>query len=126
MVEHTNLIDKSHYAGRSLVYLANYIHRNDPRFALSDSEILKIYTSILKKINPKFQSSWIYKSHVSRVPRAQTLFSTGSLINRPPMKLSVPRIYLANIDMMYPHDRNFNLAAELGNKVARLVIEDIV
>lgn len=125
MVEHTNLIDKSQYENRYIVYLANYIHRDDKRFAMPDEEILKTYTKILKKVNPAFSDSWIIQSHVSRVPRAQTIFGLGSLHNRPPIQLPIHGIYMANIDQMYPHDRNFNLGVELGRKVANAIMNNV-
>ncbi len=120
MIEHTNMIDKKHYGGRTLVYLANYLHRNDPRFKVSDEEIMKDYTEILKKLNSDYNDSWILKSYISRVPRAQTIFSTGALINIPPTKIN-DNIYLSNIDQMYPHDRNLDQGIELGRKVANII-----
>ncbi len=122
MVEHTNLIDKKNYGGRSLVYLANYIHRDNPRFKESDEVVINTYTSILKKLNPKFNSSWITKATVSRVPRAQTIFGLNSFSNRPPVRL-LHNVFLANIDQMYPHDRNFNLGVELSKRVSRIMIQ---
>lgn len=121
MVEHTNLIDKKYYGNRSLVYLANYIHRDESRFKESDETVVNTYTSILKKLNPEFKMSWIIKSTVSRVPRAQTIFGLNSFSNRPPIKL-LHNVFLANIDQMYPHDRNFNLGVELGKKVAKMIV----
>lgn len=120
MVEHTNMIDKKYYGGRTLVYLANYIHRDDPRFITSDEEIIKEYTQILKSINSNYKDSWILKSYISRVPRAQTIFSTGALKTLPPFKLA-DNIYMANIDQMYPHDRNLDQGIELGKKVAAMI-----
>jgi len=120
MVEHTNMIDKKHYGGRTILYLANYLHRDDPRFKTADEDVLKEYTQILKKINNNFKDSWILKSYISRVPRAQTIFSTGALKTLPPFKLT-ENIYMANIDQMYPHDRNLDQGIELGKKVASMI-----
>ena len=105
-----------------LVYLANYIHRDNPRFKESDEVVINTYTSILKKLNPKFNSSWITKATVSRVPRAQTIFGLNSFSNRPPVRL-LHNVFLANIDQMYPHDRNFNLELELSKRVSRIMIQ---
>src|SRR5258708_2378563 len=121
MVEHTNMINSSSYGKRSIVYLANYIHRDDKRFTLSDKEIVKEYTSILKKINPKFSDSWIIKTYVSRVPRAQTIFQLDALKNKPSIQTPLKNIYMINIDQMYPHDRNLNQGIELGKKVAKMI-----
>lgn len=121
MVEHTNMVDKKYYGGRTIVYLANYLYRDDPRFKISDEEVLEQYTEILKKLNKDYDKSWILKSYISRVPRAQTIFGTGALKTIPPMKLTED-IYLSSIDQMYPHDRNLDQGIELGKKVARLIL----
>lgn len=125
MVEHTNLVDKRYYGNTHLVYLANYIHRSDKRFAMSEEEVLATYTQILKKLNPSFNKSWIRKHHLSRVPRAQTIFGLRSLSSRPPIVLPTDRIFLANIDQMYPHDRNLNLGVELGTRTAKILQTNI-
>jgi protoporphyrinogen oxidase len=121
MVEHTNLIDRKNYGNRSLVYLANYLHRDSARYKESDEMVVRSYISILKKLNPQFKNSWIKKSTISRVPRAQTIFGLGSLQNRPPIQI-LHNIFLGNIDQMYPHDRNFNLAVELSKKIAKMIV----
>lgn len=121
MVEHTNMLDKKYYGGRHVVYLANYIHRNDERFRKSDEEVLQEYTSILKRINPSFKKSWIIKSYISRVPRAQTIFEIGALKKIPPIELPLPNLYMINIDQMYPHDRNLNQGIGLGKKVTAII-----
>jgi protoporphyrinogen oxidase len=121
MVEHTNFINSSQYQGKHLIYLANYIHRNDPRFKLSDKEVFENYTSVLQKINKDFKKNWITKHHISRVPRAQTIFQLSALEHIPPMKTEIEGIYTANIDQMYPHDRNLNQGIKLGLEVASLI-----
>jgi protoporphyrinogen oxidase len=120
MVEHTNMIDKKYYGGKTLVYLANYLHRDDPRFKATDKDVIKEYTQILKEINKDYDDSWILKSYISRAPRAQTIFKTGALKTLPPFKLD-DNIYMANIDQMYPHDRNLDMGIEAGKKVSSMI-----
>ena len=121
MVEHTNFIPESEYGGKHIVYLANYLHRNDPRFKFSDEEVLERYTTVLKKMNKDFKKTWISKYYISRVPRAQTIFQLNALQHKPNMKTPIKNVYLANIDQMYPHDRNLNQGIELGMKVVSLL-----
>ena len=121
MIEHTNFIPSSEYGGKHLVYLANYLHRDDPRFKLSDEEVMEQYTSVLKRMNKNFKKSWIEQSVISRVPRAQTIFQLDALRHKPPMKTPIKNVYMANIDQMYPHDRNLNQGIELGMRVVSLL-----
>lgn len=125
MIEHTNFISPKVYKGTSIVYLANYIHRDDKRFKMTDEKIIEEYTGFLKKLNKNFDESWIIKTRVFRVPRTQTIFKLFSLKSRPPVKLPVPNVYMVNIDQMYPHDRNLNQGVELGKKVARIVLQPL-
>ncbi len=124
MVEHTQMVPIEQYNGKHIVYLANYIHRSNKRFRMTDEEVVAEYITVLKKINSKFDNSWIIKAHVSRVPRAQTIFQTGYLNNIPSMKTEMENVYLANIDQMYPHDRNLNQGIELGLKVATIILNE--
>lgn len=121
MVEHTNMLDKKYYGGRSIVYLANYLHRENKRFKISDVEVLREYASVLKKINKDYDDSWIIKSYISRIPRAQTIFSTGAFKRLPPIKLPCPNMYMVNIDQMYPYDRDLNQGIQLGKKVVEII-----
>ena len=125
MVEHTNLIPAREYGNRHVVYLANYIHRSKKRFQMDEKAIINEYANFLKTINPKFDKSWILKAHLARVPRTQTIFHTGALKTRPPHRLPVKNLYMANIDHMYPHDRNLNLGVMLGTRVSSMIMEDI-
>ncbi len=121
MIEHTNMIDKKYYGGRSIVYLANYLHRTDKGYKTSDEEVLRQYTSILNKFNKNYDDSWIIKSYISRIPRAQTIFHTGTLGKLPPIQLPSSNIYMINIDQMYPYDRDLNQGIGLGKEVAALL-----
>lgn len=121
MVEHTNFVSENDYDSKHIVYLANYLHRDSDEFKISEDEILKKYTRILKKMNPSFKKSWITESHISKVPRAQTIFSLGALDELPDIETPVKGIYMVNIDQMYPHDRNLNQGISLGQKVAERI-----
>lgn len=121
MIEHTNMLNKKYYGGRSLVYLANYMHKNDRKFKITDEEVLSQYTSVLKKFNKNYDNSWIIKSYISRIPHAQTIFHTGALNKLPPIRLPLSNLYMINIDQMYPYDRDLNQGAKLGKKIAKLI-----
>lgn len=121
VIEHTNMIPSSRYAGKTLVYLANYLHRTHSRYKESEKSIVREYTAFLKVLNPAFRRSWISHLRLMRVPRAQTIFRLGALQRLPPMRL-LPNVFMVNIDQMYPHDRNLNQGVVLGQKVAQLIL----
>lgn len=117
IVEHTNFMDKKHYNNEHLVYLGNYLETNDPRYTMSDKELLSLYDPWIKKINPDYASSLIaYKTF--HAPFAQPIIFRNYSKNIPSTKTPLKNVYLANIQQVYPWDRGTNYAVELGEKIA--------
>ena len=54
LVEHTNYMDPTDYAGRHLVYLGNYRPMNDPIFAATKQALLEEFLPHLVVFNPGF------------------------------------------------------------------------
>lgn len=122
VVEHTNFIDKSHYAGRHLLYIGNYLPDNHPYLKKKPPELLKIFTPYLKKINSQFDNLTIRNLYLFSAPYAQPVITVGCK----PLTLQTPikNLYLANLDCVYPWDRGTNYAIELGEKVAEIADEN--
>lgn len=122
LVEHTNMIDSKYYEKKSVVYLGNYFYRKDKRFLKKDEDLIKEYLGALKKINPLFDKSWVIRTHLARLPRAQTIFGLGALKKIPKIQIPDKNIFIVNIDQMYPHDRTIDQGIELGQKAAKLIL----
>ena len=69
VIEHTNLIDKSLYGGRHIVYLTNYPDPKSELYQKSGEELLEDFIPHLKKINPDFDRSWILNYHHTKWTR---------------------------------------------------------
>lgn len=69
MVEHTNMLSPRDYGGKSVAYLANYIHRDDLRFNMSDKEIIETYSAILKKSIPHSTKNGFMHRIFQRFPK---------------------------------------------------------
>ncbi len=121
IVEHTNYIPGSHYAGDTLVYIGNYLSPDHNYFSLTSEQLLEIFTPHLKKINPGFSLQWVKKSWVWQAKFAQPIVTRNYSRNIPPLTTPLKNVYLANIQQVYPWDRGTNYAVELGQKVAELV-----
>ncbi|MDO8269787.1 MAG: FAD-dependent oxidoreductase [Candidatus Levybacteria bacterium] len=120
IVEHTNFMNKKNYNNEHLLYIGNYMETSDPRFSMTDDQLLKLYDPWLKKINPNYQSSVI--SHQSfHAPFAQPIIPKNYSSKLPPLKTPLKNVYLANIQQVYPWDRGTNYAVELGEKVSKLI-----
>lgn len=122
IVEHTNYMDKKYYNNEHLVYLGNYLTTDDPRFLLNKEEKLKQVDPFLKKINPEYRKSLIGYEFF-KAPFAQPVIPTNYSKMIPPMTTPLSRVYLANIEQVYPWDRGTNYAVELGEEVAKLVTQ---
>ena len=125
LIEHTNYIPRSRYGGRHILYISNYLFEDHPLFRKPKSGVLELYLPALAKINPEFDPSWILDSHHFRADYAQPVVTLGYGDRRPDMRSSVPGLYLCCMAQIYPEDRGMNYAIVYGDKVARLILEDL-
>lgn len=121
IVEHTNFMDKARYNNEHLVYLGNYLALDDPRFPLSKQELMKKYAPYLRKINPDYHKNLI-DFELFKTPFAQPIIPINYSKLLPPFATPLKNVYLANIQQVYPWDRGTNYAVELGEKVAKLIM----
>lgn len=123
VVEHTNFMDSKNYNNEHLVYLGHYLPVGHPYFAMSDKELLKTLDPFIKKLNPDYKKSLIGIKKFS-VPFAQPIIQINYSRIIPSFRTPMDRVFLANMQQVYPWDRGTNYAAELGIKVANLMSEE--
>ena len=121
LVEHTNMIDPSHYAGDHLLYLGDYLPPNHRYFDLSAAELLDEFAPHLVKFNPNFRREWVTGAWVHRAKYAQPVPPAGYLAMIPDVRTPLPGLYFASMSQVYPWDRGTNFAVELGRKVAGMI-----
>ena len=102
-VEHTNFMEKKHYANAHLLYLAKYT--NSP-ISLDN---LKFKIKNLKLLRSTF------------IPYAQPLYTPEFAKIKPLLANPLPNLYFANMEMTYPYDRGTNYAVKVGREVAKSV-----
>ncbi len=124
LVEHTNYMDPKLYNNDHVVYLGNYLDPKHRYFSMTAEQILAEFKPYLLKINPSFKSSWVKHVWAWKSEFAQPIMTTGYSKLIPEIKTSLPNVYLANIQQVYPWDRGTNYAVELGIKVALLCINN--
>ena len=124
IIEHTNMIDKSLYGGRHVVYISNYPDRNSELYGLEPEELLDLFTPHLRKINADFDRSWVQKYHHHRVDGAQPIISRNYSQRIPSHRTPVARLYLANTTQIFPEDRGTNYSIRMGRQVARMMMDD--
>ena len=124
VIEHTNMIDRSLYGGRHIVYFSNYPSRDSELYRKSGDELLEEFIPHLRKINPEFDRSWILGYHHHKVDGAQPIIGVNYSQRIPDHRTPIKNLYLANTTQIYPEDRGTNYSVRMGRKVARMVLED--
>jgi protoporphyrinogen oxidase len=125
VIEHTNYVPPSEYQGRHLIYVSNYMERDDPRFRMRASELFEIYAPHLKRINPAFAPDWIEQKFVLRAEAGQPVITCNYSQRIPRHRTPLEGLYLANTLQIYPEDRGVNYSVRLGQEISQLVNEDI-
>ncbi len=124
IIEHTNMLPKEWYGGRNVVYLTNYLHRNDELFGMSPDELTDLYFEHLPKFNPGFNRSWVKDVHYNAVSAAQPIIGTNYGGKKPDHRTPFERIYLANTTQIYPEDRGTNYSIRMGREVSEMIMSD--
>ena len=121
VIEHTNMVPTELYGGKHIVYLTNYLTRENPLYRLNKNQLLKEYLPHLRHINQNFDPSWIEESYLHHVDAAQPIIGTHYSQLLPEHKMPIKGVYLANTTQVYPEDRGTNYSVRMGRKVALML-----
>ncbi|QUG99552.1 NAD(P)/FAD-dependent oxidoreductase [Saccharopolyspora erythraea] len=119
VVEHTNMVDPAEYGGRHVVYVGNYVPRDDWRFTTEPNELLEAYVPWLRKLNPEFDLSWVRDWHFSKAGFAQPVVTPQYRALIPPHRTSMRNVTLATMSQIYPQDRGQSYAIQMAHDVVR-------
>ena len=125
VIEQTNFLSPDTYDGKHVVYLSNYLSRDDPMYGMTHEALLKEYVPHLRKINPGFEEEWIVESYHHRVDAAQPIVGVNYSDRIPEHRTPIDGLYLANTTQVYPEDRGTNYSVRMGRRVARLMMDDM-
>jgi protoporphyrinogen oxidase len=125
VIEHTNYVPPSEYQGRHLIYVSNYLERDNPIYSMKANELFDLYEPHLQRINPAFDASWIEKKIVLRAEAGQPLITCNYSQRIPDHRSPIKGLYLANTLQIYPEDRGTNYSVRLGKTISRIVDEDL-
>jgi protoporphyrinogen oxidase len=117
-IEHTNFVSPSAYGGKHVLYLSNYLSKDNRLYGVNADELLEAYMPSLKKINPEFESGWIEECHRSSDDYGQPIVGTHYSKQIPEYSTPIEGLFLANTTQIYPEDRGMNYSVRLGNEVS--------
>ncbi|GAA2820216.1 NAD(P)/FAD-dependent oxidoreductase [Saccharopolyspora taberi] len=119
VVEHTNMVSPAEYGGRHVVYVGNYVPREDWRFTTPPEDLLEHYIPWLRKLNPAFDRSWIQDWHFSKAGFAQPIVTPEYRALIPGHHTAMPNVTLATMSQIYPQDRGQSYAIAMAHDVTR-------
>jgi len=123
VVQHTNMISKQHYGNRHIIYLGNYLPEGHPYISMTKEQLLKKFLPYIVKINPRWNTkNNIVRSFLFTVPNAQPVHQKNYSTRAPKLQTPLPQVYLANLDSIFPWDRETNYAVELGQRAAQHIL----
>lgn len=125
IIEHTNFIGPEHYQGNHFIYISKYLDQDHPYLTMSEDELFEEYVPYLQRINPDFSPDWVKQRWVFRERAAQPIITMDYSRRVPEHRTPLSGLYLANTAQIYPEDRGTNYSIRIGNKVARIVQNDI-
>ena len=124
LVEHTNMIDPSHYGGDHLLYLGDYLEPSHRYFSMSQEELLAEFLPALPRFNRDFRPDWVTGAWLHRASYAQPVPVRGYADMIPELRTPLPGLYFASMSQVYPWDRGTNYAVEIGQRAARMIVEE--
>ena len=71
IIEHTNMIDKKIYNNKNIIYISNYMYKDDKLYTMSSEELINEYMPSLCKINKDFSRNNIEQAFIFEEDYAQ-------------------------------------------------------
>jgi protoporphyrinogen oxidase len=96
VIDMSNVVDRSEWNGKALVYLPKYVKPDDPLFAASDAEIENSFLGALERMYPTFSRANVRAFRISRVREVFAIATLGYSRELPPIQTSVPGVFLLN------------------------------
>lgn len=102
IVETTNLIRREDLGGISLVYLVNYVPREDPLFSMEPSLLISRSTKELESNFSTFRSDQILEAHVFKAAFVEPVWTLHYSTRMPERALLNDSLYVLTTAQLYP------------------------
>lgn len=122
VIEMTALVDPSAFGGRSLIYLPKYAPASDQVFSLNDEECRSLFFRALERMYPHFSRDDVEAFRVSRVPFVMPVPTLRYSERLPPVRTSVPGLYLMNSAHIVNGTLNVNETVMLAERASQTLI----
>ena len=120
VVEHTNLVNRAHYGGKSLVYVGKYLTQSDEFYQLNTDQLLAAYEPYLTKLSPDWQQHLINKWDFKAAFAQPLVYKNHSKL-LPKTEILPNKVYWLSMQHVYPWDRGINYAIKFGRSIVDLL-----
>jgi len=108
----------------TVVYTPYYMPIDNPKWAMSDTDLANESFAYLKKVNPKLTDADRIASSVGRLRFAQPVCETGFAAKIPPIRTAIEGLFIADTSFYYPEDRGISESARLAKEIAMAIGTD--
>lgn len=119
VIEMTALVDPAEFGGKSLVYLPLYLPQDDPVWDESDQEVTERFLAGLTHMHPDLKPADVLASRISRVRRVMAISTLDYSANLPPIKTSLPNVFVVNSAQIVNGTLNVNETIRLAEEAIR-------
>jgi protoporphyrinogen oxidase len=102
IVETTNLIRREDLRGINLVYLVNYVPREDPLFSAAEGQLIAESISMLENLFPHFDASQVLEGHVHRAAFVEPVWALNYSSHMPRRILLNNTLFVLTTAQLYP------------------------
>jgi protoporphyrinogen oxidase len=124
VIEMTALVDPQTFDGLSLIYLPKYAPPGDPVFSMSDEDCAASFLGALERMYPHFSRDRVRAFRVSRVPYVMPVPTLNYSEHVPPLRTSIPGLYLTGSAQIINGTLNVNETVMLANRVAQALLAE--
>jgi|SRR5712664_654067 len=124
VIEMTNLISQEETFGRHLVYLPKYTAPGDVLFEASDDEVWGVFQKAFRRMFPDLEEDDIERRFVFRERLVQPLPVLHYSDRVPPMRTSIPGVFLANTTQIINSTLNNNEMVKIARKAVEMLLSE--
>lgn len=124
IIEHTNLVPATDYAGRHVTYLGRYFTADEPIAIADPAAQTEQWLSNLAAAYPRFDRSSVLAVHPFRAPYAAPLVTLGYRARIPDLRAPLAGLYVATTAQIYPADRGMSEGVRMGGEAAAAIDAD--
>lgn len=119
VIEMSALTGTEPFGGRTLVYLPRYLSPEDDFLHTPDQDVRDVFFGGLTRIYPDLRPDQVLAFRVSRVPHVMALPTLGYSDRVPPMRTSLPGVFIVNSSQIVAGTLNVNETITLAERSAR-------